>query len=98
MPISKAIAIYLIGGVVKLNFAPSYHRGFGQLDELPTGLDTFGFIHISRFLSEVVNVYTNAIFPKGESFFANRGEFGSLDGSAISKDDEPNVLPDVPNQ
>lgn len=69
--IDTAIAIYLIGGVVGNQFDTDYHRGFGQLDELPEGHPTHGFVIIAEFLNKVLPIYCGMLFQKRSPFFNN---------------------------
>jgi hypothetical protein len=69
--IDTAIAIYLIGGVVSNQFDTDYHRGFGQLDELPEGHLTHGFVIIAEFLNKVSPIYCGMLFQQRSPFFNN---------------------------
>ncbi len=84
LTLNEAIAVYLIGGVVKEFFVPSYHRGFGQLDELAVGHKVFGYMYVAQFLSEVVGLWTEKLFPDGDLYYRWNDEFGSVNGSERS--------------
>jgi exonuclease III len=78
IPLDRAIAIYLVGGVVKDFFDPSYHRGFGQLDELPIGLDCYGFTYSAQFLSEVMPLYMKCLFGNERHYYRASDGFESV--------------------
>jgi hypothetical protein len=77
MHINDAIAIYLIGGIVNNDFDVDYHRGFGQLDELPEGQLTHGFVTIAKYLHKVIPKYCKMIFQEGSPFFTNQDDLVS---------------------
>lgn len=78
IPLNRAIAIYLIGGTVENYIDSTYHRGFGQTDELPEGLTYSGYIYIAQFLQEVATCYSEKIFPEGDPHYSNQDDFVSL--------------------
>lgn len=84
IPLRRAIAIYLVGGVVNGFYTALYHQGFGQLDKLPVGHNTFGYVHTAKFLNEVARIYTARIFPNEKAFFANQGDLSSLPRLAVN--------------
>jgi hypothetical protein len=69
--VDTAVAVHLIGGIVNNNFDVDYHRGFGQLDELPEGQDAHGFVYITQFLHKVLPIYTGMLFLEGSPFYNN---------------------------
>lgn len=59
---SGVIAIHLAGGVVNDDgFHHSYHLGYGQLDLVPFGLSTYGYVYAASFLQEVAPLFTTAL-------------------------------------
>ncbi|TFY81456.1 hypothetical protein EWM64_g2557 [Hericium alpestre] len=78
VPLLRAIAIYMIGGVVNEFFDASYHIGFGQTDELPHGLPSYGYTFVAKFLQEVVPAYVEKLFPEGDPHYGNRGDYETL--------------------
>jgi hypothetical protein len=78
IPLNRAIAIYLIGGTVENYIDSTYHRGFGQTDELPEGLTDHGYIYIAQFLQEVATCYSERVFPEGDPHYSNQDDFVSL--------------------
>ncbi|GBE87773.1 LINE-1 retrotransposable element ORF2 protein [Sparassis crispa] len=76
--LTRAIGIYIVGGVHINNFDVDYHRGFGQLDELPEGLDSFGYTFIAEFLAEVAPIWVGSLFPEGDPYYSVQDEFASL--------------------
>lgn len=81
---NRATAIYLVGGAVNGFFTLSYHEGFGQTDDLAIGHNSFGYTYVFEFLNKVAAIYTEALYPNGEAFFVERGEFSSLPDTAQS--------------
>lgn len=71
VPLRRAIAVHLVGGVVNGDYANNYHLGFGALDELPEGQLSQGYVYISKFLAEVCPQYVAALFPEGSPFYTN---------------------------
>ena len=64
------------------HFDVDYHRGFGQLDELPAGLSRHGYAYVSEFLLEVMTLWVEKLFPQGSPFYSNRDDLESIAGSA----------------
>jgi len=71
VPLNRAIAVHLIGGVVNSDFANNYHLGFGALDKLPEGQLSQGYVYVSKFLAEVCPLYMAALFPEGSLYYTN---------------------------
>ena len=72
VPLERAIAVHLVGGVVNSDFNVNYHLGFGALDELPEGQTSHGYIYASKFLAEVCPLYVEALFQKGSPYYCNQ--------------------------
>ena len=55
----RKIGYALVGGWdhVGDDVIPTYSIGFGQLDHLPTGLETYGYVFVAQFLQKVAPVY-----------------------------------------
>lgn len=54
-------AIYFVGGVINRGYDHTYHLGFGQLDFVPLGVETFGYVLAAQFLQEVAPLYALAL-------------------------------------
>jgi exonuclease III len=79
--INRAIAIYLIGGVINNNFDTPYHISFGQTDDLGEDQETYGFVKIAQFFGDprVAKRYMASLFPEGgDPLYANQDDFVSL--------------------
>ena len=53
----------LVGGWdhVKGNTIPTYSLGFGQLDHVPDGMQTYGYIRVAEFLQKVAPLYVRSV-------------------------------------
>lgn len=90
VPLERAIAVHLVGGVVGGDFANNYHLGFGALDELPEGRESHGYVYVSKFLAEVCPRYVAALFPEGSPYFTSSDDLASCytDGAYATEEAE----------
>jgi hypothetical protein len=51
-------------GHVKCDEIPTYSLGFGQLDHVPDGMDTYGYIRVAEFLQKVAPLYVRTLGSK----------------------------------
>jgi exonuclease III len=57
--LAQGVGFALVGGWSHIgdDVIPTYSIGFGQLDQLATGLDTYGYVFVAQFLQKVAPVY-----------------------------------------